>query len=146
MKALIVSFGLALGVTLGGCVGGQVTPREGMPGPETHRFDPGAVETVDGRVLGVDRAPPSDTLATGVRLKLGGDDGPVSVDLAPGWYLDQKGLHFATNERVRIRGSRVHNAIVAQEITAGGRVIQLRDSQGRPLWRPKPPAPQTPRR
>ncbi len=144
MNALIWSLGLTSALVVAGCVGGQVAPREGVPEADTHRFDPGTIETVDGQILGVDRTAPSDQLASGVHLTLGRAEGPIAVDLGPGWYLDRQGLHFAPNERVQVRGSRVQqsgkSAIVAQEITARGRVIQLRDRQGHPLWRAPPAA------
>lgn len=145
MKALMPGLQAALALSVAACVASQVSPQEGIPQPEAGRPDPGAVQLVDGQVLGVDRRPPSEALGSSVRLTLGGKAGvPVSVTLGPGWYLDQQGLHFAPNERVHVRGTRIEqngrSSIVAQEITAGGRVVRLRDAAGRPLWGSPPPA------
>jgi len=64
------------------------------------------------------------------------------VRLAPGWYLDQKGLHFSPSERVEVRGVRMEvqgePALVAEQIKKGGKVVRIRDERGRPLWRPRP--------
>ncbi len=113
----------------------------------TQRFDPSAIETVNGEVLGVDRIPAQDQLSSGVHITLRDDRGhPISVHLGPGWYLDEKGLHFGRSEHVEVRGARTQvggePAIIAEEVTQGGKVVRLRDEQGRPLWGPRraPPA------
>lgn len=151
-KAILLS--VCFTPLLGSCAPGGARP-EGPP-RATHRFEPRAVETVDGRVLGVDRIPAQDQLSYGVRLKVRDDLGrPVSVRLAPGWYLDEKGLRFAPRERVEVVGVRTRvegePAFLAEEIHKGDQVVRLRDKQGRPLWQPRraradagPPAPAPP--
>lgn len=114
---------------------------------------------MDGRVLGVDRTSAQDQLSYGVHLTVRDDLGrPVAVRLAPGWYLDQKGLHFSRSERVEVRGVRMEvqgePAILVEEIKKDGKVVRIRDERGRPLWRPRqapatggssaPPAPAPP--
>lgn len=94
--------------------------------------------SLDGSVLGVDRVPPSDQLASGVRLRLQpGADSPVVVDLAPDWFLDRHGLHFAPSERVSIDGAR-HGSepvIYATRVRKDGKTVELRDpASGQPLW------------
>lgn len=138
--------GLSLTAPLAGSCAPAGARSEGPP-RVTQRFDPRAVETVDGQVLGVDRIPARDQLSSGVHITLRDDLGhPLSVDLAPGWYLDAKGLHFGARERVQVRGVRTQvagqPAFIAEEVRKGGKVVRLRDKQGRPLWSPRrsPPA------
>lgn len=109
-------------------------------GPRTtQRFEPQAVETVDGQVLGVDRVPIQDQLAYSVRLTLGrAEGGPVQVSLGPGWYLSEHGLSFSPRDVVEVHGVRVEregkSSIVAQDVKKNGKVVRLRDERGRPLW------------
>lgn len=140
----MVAIVVGLAVPLAGSCAPQGARSEGPP-RATQRFDPQAVETVDGEVLGVDRIPIQDQLAYGIHITVRDDLGrPVSVRLAPGWYLDQKGLRFAPRERVEVRGVRTRiagePAFVAEEVKKGGKVVRIRDEQGRPLW-PSRPAP-----
>ena len=95
---------------------------------------------IDGEVLGVDRVPPSDRLASGVQLRVHpGAEGTVVIDLAPDWYLDEHGLTFARSERVQVEGSRVEKksgtVIYATRIKKGGKTVELREpGSGKPLW------------
>jgi hypothetical protein len=107
--------------------------------PEQRAAEP-ARDAAYGEVLGVDHVPPSDALASGVRLRIGGaGEGPVVVDLAPDWYLDRQGLRFAPKERVEVEGRRsAENVIYATRVTKGDRTVELRDAEGRPLWKSAP--------
>ena len=95
--------------------------------------------SVEGEVLGVDHTPPSDELASGTRVELRTDRAhPVVVDLAPDWYLDQRGIRYSRADRVRVQGAYVEHrgrqVFYANSVTQEGRTIELRDEQGRPLW------------
>lgn len=125
----------AVALVVSGCAPGATSG----PPRATERFDPRAVETVDGQVLGVDRVPIQDQLAYSVHLTLGrAEGGPVSVSLGPGWYLSRHGLSFSPRDVVEVRGMRVEHegksSIVAEEVKKNGKVVRLRDEQGRPLW------------
>lgn len=95
---------------------------------------------IEGEVLGVDRVPPADHLASGVQLRIQpGSSEAVVIDLAPDWYLSERGLSFAKSERVRVEGSRVERrgtiVIYATRIRKGDQTVELRDpSSGKPLW------------
>jgi hypothetical protein len=101
--------------------------------------------TADGEVLGVDRQSPGRELSEGltVRLRAGGD-APVLVQLAPGWYLDEHGIGYGPSERLTVRGKRARGPdgqiLIATEIRSGERWIQVRDEEGRPLWRSPTPS------
>ncbi len=94
--------------------------------------------TVDGRVLGTESsvAPAADE---NVRLILKPDGrAPVVVELAPGWYLDRRGLHFSEQERLQVEGHREGHGnaspFVVRRIRRGGEVVDLRDETGQPHW------------
>jgi hypothetical protein len=115
--------------------------RAGPERPGTHERIPSpAIASFDGEVIGVDRTPPEDSLGRTVRLVLRPRDAePITVELAPGWYLEEKGLAVSTNERVRVRGRRTAAAgagptVVAWEVETQRGSWKLRDERGRPNW------------
>jgi hypothetical protein len=95
----------------------------------------------DGEVLGVDRAPPDEGLKSNVRLVLRpASSEPVTVELAPGWYLEEQGVQLSPRQRMKVRGRPSKTAdgghtMVAWEIETESRVVPLRDAQGQPVWR-----------
>jgi hypothetical protein len=92
---------------------------------------------LDGEVIGVDRVPPDQALAGNVRLRVQTDaDEPVVVVLAPGWYLDERGLRFSRSERVKLTTTQSGDpaTFVATEVQKGEQRVPLRDERGRPLW------------
>ena len=100
--------------------------------------------TVDGQIIGVDRTPTEDKLSYGVRITVRAEDSKnVSIELAPGWWLDEQGLRFVPMDRIEVIGARSPEArqrVVAWEVHAPDRSLRLRDTNGQPLW-PARPAP-----
>ncbi len=98
------------------------------------------VTTVDGEIVGVDERSPSASLAEQPRvvLTLGGDP-PLQVWLAPAWYLEERGLSLQPRQRVEVQGrpqgERDSHAVDAHTLKLGERVFELRDLDGRPLWK-----------
>ena len=93
--------------------------------------------TIAGTVVGVDNVSPEDQLARGLRVTVQPDgERKVLVDLAPGWYLNQRGLHFSERDRLSVEGrlSPGDPAIAASRVTKGTTTVALRDAAGRPLW------------
>lgn len=96
--------------------------------------------TVDGEIVGVDERSPSASLAEQPRvvLTLGGDP-PLQVWLAPAWYLEERGLSLEPSQRVEVRGRPLPdqnaNGVEAHTLRLGERVFELRDLEGRPLWK-----------
>jgi len=117
----------------------------GPPGPPSYpqrASEPAhSAAAIDGEVLGVDRVPPSDKLASGVQLRVHpAAQATVVVDLAPDWYLDEHGLTFAPSERVRVEGRRVEKkggvVIYATRVKKGDKTLEIREpGTGKPLWR-----------
>jgi len=75
-------------------------------GPSPGPFPPqGAPMTINGTIVGVDNRLPEEQLARGLRVTvLPEGKRKVLVDLAPGWYLNQQGLHFSERDRLSIEG------------------------------------------
>jgi hypothetical protein len=109
--------------------------------PPQRADEAGQLVTVDGEVIGVDRASLGDQLATGVRVSIGTDrSSPLQIQLAPGWYLDERGLRLAEHERIRVLGMPIRTGrttVVAWEVRTGAETYRLRDARGRPLWKLK---------
>jgi len=96
------------------------------------------VYTADGRVLGVEHGP-SDSPATTVSIVIQPDGAaPVHVELAPGWYLDRRGIHFSEQDRVHVEGRRDDRSgstvVVARRIRKDGSTIELRNDADEPTW------------
>jgi len=108
------------------------------------------VGTLEGRVTSVNRAfLQSGTGGTAVvSVRLAGDP-PIVVQLAPGWYMDERGLHFSREDRITVTGSQTHKKdkieVLAHSVEKGGVSLILRDEHGRPLWQAGgPPGSATP--
>ncbi len=60
------------------------------------------------------------------------------LHLGPYWYLQSKGITLQEGAKIKVKGylisqdSQLH--LVAAELNAGGKVVQLRDANGWPLW------------
>ncbi|MBI3202619.1 MAG: hypothetical protein HYZ29_13850 [Myxococcales bacterium] len=129
-------------VVLASACGPSIPPGgPGEPGTAPAR----APAAVEGEVLGVDHVAPTDRLASGVRLRLQpGASEVVVIDLAPDWYLNERGISFSRAERVRVEGARVEQSgrivIYATRVRKGGKTVELREpGSGKPLWNEKAP-------
>lgn len=123
-------------------------PATDPEGPWRPREPEPIIVAFDGKVLGADNVPPEQKLAETVHIsvaptKVGGEGGislggAISVQLAPGWYLDQRGLGFTKNSEIHVEGPYLREGgkllVIATRVSKGGEVIELRDAQGRPLW------------
>jgi hypothetical protein len=131
---------IALWALVATACAGTLPPIEGGEGSEMLPASHLELTTADGEVLGVDRRDPAYELSEGLRVELRNDARqPVVVRLAPGWYLDERGIAYGPRERLTVRGRREvrqgSSEIVVTEVRQNGRWVPLRDSAGRPLWR-----------
>jgi hypothetical protein len=117
-----------------GCAQGSGSGPRGHPG--ARMFDPSSVTTVQGDVDSVDTI--EGGRGQGVHLTLAMGSEKLVIVLGPKFYLDEQPLKVAKGDRIEVKGSRVtwgeQPALVAQEIKKGNEVLQLRDSEGIPLW------------
>ena len=107
-------------------------------GPASAPYPPkGPPLTIAGTVVGVDSASPEDQLARVLRVTVQAEgERKVLVDLAPGWYLNKRGLHFSERDRLSVEGrvSAGDPVMAATRVTKGTTSVALRDAAGRPLW------------
>jgi hypothetical protein len=109
----------------------------------------------DGTVLGADGVPPEQRLAEDIHVTMtptlvtaGGETlvgAEVAVQLAPGWFLDERGLRFERNNELHVEGAYRREGgkivVIASRVGKKGTpVVELRDEQGKPLWPETPEA------
>ena len=99
-------------------------------------YDPKTVETVQGKVLSVEKM---QQRGRGVHLMLQTDKETIAVHLGPSWYIDQQTPKIETNDTITVTGSRVtvdgKPAIIAVQVKKGDEILKLRDENGIPVWR-----------
>jgi hypothetical protein len=102
-------------------------------------YDPKTVETIQGKVLSVEKTTPAQGRGYGVHLVLQTDKETISVHLGPAWYLDKQTPHIEANDTITVTGSRVtidgKPAIIAAQVKKGNEILKLRDENGIPAWR-----------
>jgi hypothetical protein len=139
---------LAATMALAGPALAQPRPGGGMgSGKGPVHYDPQTVATVTGQVEKLAELPSRGRGGgkamhyRGVLLKT--DQGSLMVDLAPGWYLDDKKFVVQAGDTVSATGSKVfldnQPGLIAREVTVNGTTLKLRDEQGIPVWHRKGP-------
>jgi hypothetical protein len=109
------------------------------PGTQYNRmYDPKAMETISGEVIGVDRITPAKGMSGGVHMNVKTDKETISVHLGPSWYLENQDVKIEAKDKVEVKGSRISfggkPAIIAAEVKKGDEVLKLRDDAGFPVW------------
>jgi hypothetical protein len=109
------------------------------PGTQYNRmYDPKAMETISGEVIGVDRITPAKGMSGGVHMNVKTDKETISVHLGPSWYLENQDVKIEAKDKVEVKGSRISfggkPAIIAAEVKKGEEVLKLRDDAGFPVW------------
>ena len=64
------------------------------------------------------------------------------VDLAPGWYLGERGWWFGWGQGFGYRFQGIignEPGLIAREVTVNGTTLRLRDEKGIPVWQRKGP-------
>jgi len=138
IKGVLV-IALAMTMTLAGPALAQPRPGGGM-GPMS--YNPQTVTTVTGPVEkladlpSLGRGGGKGMQYRGVLLKT--DQGSLMVDLAPGWFLDEKKFVVQVGDTVSATGSKTtldnQPGLIAREVTVNGTTLKLRDEQGIPVW------------
>jgi len=101
-------------------------------------YNPKTVETVQGKVVSVEKTSPPADRGYGVHLTLEVGTAPLEVHLGPARYLAKQPLQIAPNDSITVTGSRVmldgKPALIAAEVKKGDQVMKLRDANGVPAW------------
>lgn len=113
-----------------GAMGGGMT-MGGMP-----KFDVATVGTFKGTVTAIDRMEHKPGM-TGVHLRLHSGTENLVVHLGPSTFVDPK-MTFAVNDEVEVKGSRItlHDepTVLATTVSKGGKSLELRSTDGKPLF------------
>jgi hypothetical protein len=101
-------------------------------------FDPSSMATVEGTVVRVHQVPSPKVWLTSVHALVRTKHGDVSVNLGPSWFLDNQELHLTVDDRISVTGSRVKangvESLIAVTVTRNEEVLQLRATDGTPVW------------
>lgn len=101
-------------------------------------YNPATVETDSGEVVSVQRIVPMKGMSGGLHFIMKSDKGTISVHLGPAWFLQKEGVKIEPEDHVTVRGSRItfegEPALIAAEISKGGKTWRFRDDKGIPLW------------
>jgi hypothetical protein len=101
-------------------------------------YDPKTVETIEGKVLSVEKTTPPKNRGYGVHLTLQTNKETISVHLGPAWYLEKQTPQIEANDTVSVTGSRVtvdgKPAIIAAQVKKGNDILKLRGDNGVPAW------------
>ncbi|PKL52050.1 MAG: DNA-binding protein [Nitrospira bacterium HGW-Nitrospira-1] len=110
----------------------------GMGTPYQRMYNPAAVETLSGEVMGVDKITPMKGMYYGIHIRLKTDKETISVHLGPGWFVERMDTKIEKGDKVVVTGSRVtfagKPAIIAAEVKKDDAVLKLRDENGFPVW------------
>jgi hypothetical protein len=129
----------AEGVPLWPAAVAMAPPRTWQGESDSRLFDPSTVVTVWGTVLARSRVVGATRAADGVDVRLGTPGGEIRVHLGPGFWVDKQALNFAIGDVVAVKGSMMaidgKPTIIAESVTWGTSMLELRDTKGVPIWR-----------
>ncbi len=101
-------------------------------------YDASIIETFKGTVINVTTFNPDGYIRNAVRFNLKTKNDTISVHIGPSWYLNYKKFSIKEGDKVIVMGSNVvYNdkpAVIASQIKTANTKIELRNSQGFPLW------------
>jgi hypothetical protein len=112
----------------------------GMNSVYNRLYDPNAVITFSGKVIGVvdSESPAQGMTPVSSLLVRNKNGGTATVDLGPSWFLTHQQTKLKLNDRVQVTGSKVflnnRSFIVARKVVKGSRVLYLRELTGFPMW------------
>jgi hypothetical protein len=93
---------------------------------------------VTGEILVVEQIVPQKGTSAGIHISLKTKTKTIAVHLGPKWYLDKQQLQLKAGDKVEVQGSMVtidsKETIIAEKVKKDGKVLTLRDGNGKPLW------------
>jgi hypothetical protein len=129
----------AAGVPLWPAAVALAPPRTWEGERDSRMFDPSTVVTVWGTVLARSRVVGAPEAAAGVDVRLGTTGGEIRVHLGPDFWVEKQALNFAIGDVVAVKGSMISvegkPTIIAESVTWGTSMLELRDAKGVPIWR-----------
>ena len=78
----------------------------------------------------------------GIHLRAECEGEACDIHLGPAAFVTSKDFPLAKGDELDVTGSRVTyeggGSLIAKEVRKGEAVLELRDEQGKPLWRSQP--------
>jgi sporulation protein YlmC with PRC-barrel domain len=116
---------------------------EGMPrsksGEHDVTYDPATVKTLHGTIESVGTYRPEGSAVEGLRLRVKTDEGKtVTVHVGPRPYVESQNIDFHHGDEITVTGAPGklgwRDVIVASQIKAGDKTLDLRTREGKPRW------------
>lgn len=107
------------------------------PGQRARIYNPANEVTVKGTVEEI-KTVTGRRGWNGTHLTLKTEDKTFEVHIGPSSFLKEKEFNFAKGDQIEVTGAtakvRGSEALIAREVTKGGKTLVLRDAQGIPKW------------
>jgi hypothetical protein len=133
-RRMLITIAAAI-VALLGISSAVAQPRKGAA---NRRYDTKTVETVQGKVLSIEKTSPPGSRRHGIHLMLKTDKETIPVHLGPAWYVDKQTPRIEANDTITVTGSRItidgKETIIAAQVKKGDEILKLRDENGVPAW------------
>jgi hypothetical protein len=118
--------------------GGSGSGGWGMGTPYQGIYNPAALESIVGEVIGIEQTVPMKRMNRGIALVVKTEKETVTVHLGPTWYLERLDATIVKGDQVEIKGVRTTLAgkaiLLAAEVKKGDSILVLRDAAGVPVW------------
>ncbi len=129
---------ITISAAIAGLLGISSAAAQPGRGAANRRYDTKTVETIQGKVLSVEKTGSPGGRGQGIHLMLQTDKEAISVHLGPAWYIDKQTPHIEANDTITVTGSRVtidgKEMIIAAQVKKGDEILKLRDENGVPAW------------
>jgi len=116
-------------------VGMATVAAQGMKGKAAQRYDAAKEITIQGTVEDITAGGRGMMAGTHITVKT--EDKNYVVALGPTWFLDEKKFAIAKGDQVELTGAPYRMMMVdliARKIKTGEVSLELRDTNGMPLW------------
>jgi hypothetical protein len=137
----LLAFALSLGLVATSTTFSATSNSHAKPMTGHAMFNPSKIETVQGQVAGISQWKSKNGKATAEWLSLKSDRGTMRVLLGPTSYLNKEKVKIQKGDYIAVTGSRVtmhkKTDLVATEVKKGNETLDLRRSDGTPLWSAK---------
>lgn len=104
----------------------------------SRKYDSETVEEFSGKIIQISSSPDDEDSVSGVKILVEEEEEIMPIHLGPAWFINRQFKPFKTDEKVSVRGSRIHfkgeDVIVAQLLKRGKINYRLRDDSGSPFW------------
>lgn len=94
---------------------------------------------IEGEIVEIKKFTPAKGASYGLELVVKTKAGNRDVHLGPDWYMEDQEMQLAVGDRIEVEGSEVdfdgRKVLMAAEVERGDQEMELRDDNGRPLWR-----------